>query len=425
MTAIHVMGWSWQKPHGTSPRLDVLCFIVAFTLHVPLFFLTLNIKGKGVDRAKAERLVSVDLIDPELEKKMAAPAPPPVAEPKSLFDKLKNLVKAEPPPPPPPKVEPKIEPKKLDIQPQQIKLDPKIKTAPATAPKLQTKEGFKTNADPKLIEKEKKLLSAGGVGVTPLSVKKLGIENDRQQVLKGKENFKIAQTEKISSIGGDGPILAGAAPAIKLNAGKTGSVEQFSQARLQPKTDKGRIGKLGGPTPEDQPKLGLKDRIIARDAEIGDIGRTSRVPQGGALATKQDAGKFDGGSSAGPAAGLGSQVAAVPKLTPKLSAPVRVEKKNEGPKITGPLKDRPRQKEVLPEYPYWAQSKGIEATVVLGFTVTPDGNVKEAIEVIRTSGYHKLDEEAKMALRKWKWVPVADGANRDEVGQITFTFELN
>ena len=93
--------------------------------------------------------------------------------------------------------------------------------------------------------------------------------------------------------------------------------------------------------------------------------------------------------------------------------------------ITGPLKNRGIKKKVIPEYPGWAQEKGIEAAVVLQFTVSPEGFVKNSIVVRRTSGYPKLDNSAIKALRKWRFVPLTDGSNRQEVGNITFNFTLS
>lgn len=93
--------------------------------------------------------------------------------------------------------------------------------------------------------------------------------------------------------------------------------------------------------------------------------------------------------------------------------------------ITGELSDRKILRQVAPEYPAWAQEQGISASVVLEFTVDPSGTVKNNIVVRRTSGYPKLDETAIQALRQWKFVPLPEGTNRDEVGMITFNYSLN
>ena len=93
--------------------------------------------------------------------------------------------------------------------------------------------------------------------------------------------------------------------------------------------------------------------------------------------------------------------------------------------ITGPLKDRGIKKRIIPTYPAWAQAKGIEASVVLQFTVAPNGNVKDNVVVRRTSGYSRLDDSAINALKKWVFVPLSDDSNREEVGLITFNYSLS
>jgi len=105
-------------------------------------------------------------------------------------------------------------------------------------------------------------------------------------------------------------------------------------------------------------------------------------------------------------------------------APSKPKEKKSLFTITGALKDRSIVRQVAPEYPAWAQAQGIEAAVVLEFTVDSAGLVKPDIIVRRTSGYPKLDETALSALRQWKFVPL-DDVNRDEVGLITFTYSLS
>jgi len=280
MTAIPLMNMSWAEQQGTSFRLDVFCLVLAIAAHLPLAFMTLNLKGKVVDREKGERLVSVDLIDPEFEKK-ALPPPPPPPKKKSIFDKIKAKLMKKETPPPPPKVKPKLEPKKLKLQPKKIALDPKIKTGIPNQTKLKTKAGFKTKADPKLVQRRKISLSKGGVGFTPLSVKKMGVIKNRKNIKTGRNGFKLAQSAKISGIGGSGPSLVAGGPSINIKTSKRGSREKFSAARLQPKTDKGRLGAVGVPKKGDGSPMTLRDRIIARDAPKAMIGSSSSRRSGG------------------------------------------------------------------------------------------------------------------------------------------------
>jgi TonB family protein len=92
--------------------------------------------------------------------------------------------------------------------------------------------------------------------------------------------------------------------------------------------------------------------------------------------------------------------------------------------ITGPLADRTVANRVVPAYPEWARKQAIEASVVLQFTVTPEGDVKNNILVIRTTGYPAMDDLAVQALKQWKFAPLPPDQLRDEVGTITFNFSV-
>jgi TonB family protein len=89
------------------------------------------------------------------------------------------------------------------------------------------------------------------------------------------------------------------------------------------------------------------------------------------------------------------------------------------------LKDRGIAYQEIPEYPEWARKKGIESSVRFRFWVTPDGRVKETIQLVRGSGYPELDELAKSALQRWVFhkLPQAKG-NVVEQGDIEFRFSV-
>jgi TonB family protein len=415
--------------HGTdldsvSVKRDAVALLVALAFHVPFYFMKID-AHKKMTAKDSERLVSIDLL--ETLKKEEEPAPPPPA-PKadSIKDRLMKLVRKEPPPPVPTPTPKPLEPPKLADAPNKIALDPKLDMK-KIEPKLQTKEGFKTQADPKLVQEQKLAMNAAPTGIAPLSAKKVGIVEDRAKLKSSKSNFATADKD-IADIGGDtGPALAGAvpAPAIQIRTAKQGSVEKFSAAPVQ-KSDKGRIGgvsveEVGGP------KLGLRDQIIARDAAPSQIS-TAKTGGAGAvpLATKRDAGKFGGveGGVAGGAVGgvVGGTGATAINTAPAVQKP-RVKK--DAFSITGPLKDRAIVNQVVPEYPAWAQAQGIEASVVLECTVDASGTVMPNIIVRRTSGYPKLDETAIKALRNWKFVPLPAEKNENQVGLITFNFSLS
>lgn len=424
-------GSSWNV-QGPSFGMDMMSFILAIAMHVPLFFMKMDHQKKVIDKP-SERLVSVDLLD-EIKPKEpdVVPEAPPAPKQASLMDKLKMLVKKEPPPPPPPA--PERIPDKLLEAPKPLALEAKLNMPEKIQPALASKSGFQTKADPNLIKETKLAMNANVPGIAPLSAKKLGTVDDRAAVKTNKGAFQVGKSDTLQSIGGDGPSLSGAAaPVIAIRTGNKGSTENFS-APVTQKTDKGRIGAvpaagLGGP------QLGLRDSIIARDAAPSQIavggragGQAGGVPGGIPGGSKRDAGRSfqsggtPGGVAGGTGTGIGSGAAA---SAPIIAAVPKKKDKQSMFTITGPLKDRPIVKQVAPEYPAWAQAQGITASVVLEFTVDPNGAVKNLVVVRRTSGYPKLDETAIQALRQWKFAPLADGENREEVGLITFNYSLS
>lgn len=76
------------------------------------------------------------------------------------------------------------------------------------------------------------------------------------------------------------------------------------------------------------------------------------------------------------------------------------------------------------EYPEWAKEQGIDAKVVLRFKVYPNGTVDSQINVVRTSGWRQLDEEAIKSLRNYQFEPLPAGARQDvQFGELAFHFK--
>lgn len=93
--------------------------------------------------------------------------------------------------------------------------------------------------------------------------------------------------------------------------------------------------------------------------------------------------------------------------------------------IQGPISAREVVHSVVPSYPRWAIEKGIEPTLTLRFAVLPSGKVKDAIFIIRTSGYPDLDKSAIETLKKWTFKPLPkESLWREEWGEVTFIFSL-
>ena len=97
----------------------------------------------------------------------------------------------------------------------------------------------------------------------------------------------------------------------------------------------------------------------------------------------------------------------------------------EGFELGGPIGDRKILRRHLPEYPQWAEEKGISAMVKIFFTVNSDGSIRPHMRIVRSSGYAELDDLAKEALKEWKFSPTTASSSAEEAwGVITFRFTL-
>ena len=112
------------------------------------------------------------------------------------------------------------------------------------------------------------------------------------------------------------------------------------------------------------------------------------------------------------------------KPTPKKIEP-DIKPKETQTIITGDLANREVVEKVIPQFPHWAKTRGVGATIALRFTVMQDGKVKETVIVERTSGSLQWDQMVISALKKWKFVPMTSGGLRqDQTGVITFQFVI-
>jgi len=95
-----------------------------------------------------------------------------------------------------------------------------------------------------------------------------------------------------------------------------------------------------------------------------------------------------------------------------------------GASITGPIADRPVLSYAVPTYPEWAKHDAVEGAVTLYFVVRSDGGVKENILVQKTAGFEDFDENARVALRAWRFKPLGPGQAGEQWGTITFRYRL-
>ena len=90
----------------------------------------------------------------------------------------------------------------------------------------------------------------------------------------------------------------------------------------------------------------------------------------------------------------------------------------------GPVADRPVIQHTTPVYPEWAKRDAVEGSVTLYFVVRPDGTIKENVLVQKTAGFEDFDENARVALKAWRFQPLAAGRTGEQWGTITFHFRL-
>lgn len=105
-------------------------------------------------------------------------------------------------------------------------------------------------------------------------------------------------------------------------------------------------------------------------------------------------------------------------------ADLTVRRNLAGAALAGPAADRPVRNYIMPAYPEWAKTEGVEGSVTLGFVVLPDGRVKSNVMVHRTSGYQDFDERAQAALRMWRFESLPAGSTEEQWGTITMHFRL-
>lgn len=80
---------------------------------------------------------------------------------------------------------------------------------------------------------------------------------------------------------------------------------------------------------------------------------------------------------------------------------------------------------INPDYPPRAQSRGLQGWVVVQFTITPAGTVKDA-KVVDADPKGVFDEAAVNAVSRWKYTPkVEEGVPVERRGvQVKLTFKL-
>jgi TonB family protein len=239
-----------------------------------------------------------------------------------------------------------------------------------------------------------------------------------------------------------------AAPAPRPSAGSPATSIRDASFR--------RTEKIADITPQPQSDRTATDQLEARLATLQSrtvepiAGSATAAPTGlwgAAPATVGDGGGHgapislkrgggDGGGPAltltrGPGEGARSTLALAPapaahaESEPEKGGDTGAKRTLAGVTLMGPIADRPILHHVAPVYPEWAKRDGVEGAVTLYFIVRADGTIKENVLVQKTAGFGDFDDNARAALREWRFQPLGDGRTGEQWGTITFRFRLN
>jgi TonB family protein len=92
--------------------------------------------------------------------------------------------------------------------------------------------------------------------------------------------------------------------------------------------------------------------------------------------------------------------------------------------INSELKRSVLVKPALPQYPEWAKELGNYFEIELKFLILPDGTVG-SVEKVTSAGYPEIDEIGIRYIRKWKFMPLPEGAKTSEQwGTVKLVFKL-
>jgi len=141
---------------------------------------------------------------------------------------------------------------------------------------------------------------------------------------------------------------------------------------------------------------------------------------GGGLALER------GGSGGGTSAALAAVAPAHGNALDEAEAPHedRAVRRAASADLTGPIADRRIIRQVTPVYPEWAKRDGVEGSVTLYFIVRADGTIKENVLIQKTAGFGDFDENARVALRDWRFQPLKPGETGEQWGTITLNYRL-
>lgn len=247
-------------------------------------------------------------------------------------------------------------------------------------------------------------------------------------------------------------MAAPAAPAAPAQAIETGAVsravtrdarfdrtDKDADLALDPTTDRSMVdqlsARLAAMTRNEKPAItGTATTKIpasmfgAGPATVSGTGAGSAVSlsRGAALSGGGALPLTRGGTGGGPAslapAGIPQGKSAAP--TPAEVGDATARRTVAGASLAGPIADRPVLQAAVPDYPEWAKREAVEGSVTLYFVVRPDGGVKENVVIQKTAGFGDFDENARLAIRAWRFEPLRSGRTGEQWGTITFHYRL-
>jgi TonB family protein len=270
----------------------------------------------------------------------------------------------------------------------------------------------------------------------------------KHEVLPSITEITLLTPGDLAPSGSPNPAPAAQSPAARAGA----AVRSFVEHRFL------RRERDADVVPEPQSAQALADQLTSRLARA----QTSlEVPTPGAATTSTPASLFGTGTSPLPSAGSGGPAVSLNRggggsgpaldlvrggggagMAPALlaspkgtgaggarEAPAKVGESTArrtiaGASLMGPIADRAVLSHPLPVYPEWAKKEAVEGSVTLYFVVRPDGGVKENILVQKTAGFTDFDENARTALKSWRFEPLRSGRAGEQWGVITFHFRL-
>jgi TonB family protein len=150
--------------------------------------------------------------------------------------------------------------------------------------------------------------------------------------------------------------------------------------------------------------------------------KLSRGGAGGGTALELSRGVTPGAPAALAPAGL--PAAKSESGAPAKAGEATAQRTVSGASLMGPVADRPVLFHSLPIYPDWAKREAVEGSVTIYFVVRPNGSVKENVLIQKTAGFGDFDENARVALRGWRFEPLKGGRTGEQWGTITFHFRL-